>query len=104
VAELVQPQRVGMFDQTLMHQVDLGLGFLLESSKYGPNVPYGYGPHASPRTYGHGGAQCAQGYCDPEAGLVVAYVFNGRPGEAQHQRRALALNTTLYEALCHRQP
>lgn len=100
LAALTTPQRVGKFDQTLGHIVDFGLGFLLDSNRYGPDtVPYGYGRHCSPRTFGHGGSQCSQGYCDPEHRLVVAYIFNGRPGEGQHQRRARALNDAIYQDL-----
>ena len=99
-AALTEPQRVGKFDQTLGHLVDFGLGFLLDSNQYGPDtVPYGYGRYCSPRTFGHGGSQCSQGYCDPEHGLVVAYIYNGRPGEGQHQRRVRALNDAIYRDL-----
>lgn len=97
VTALTARHRVGELDLTLGHVVDFGLGFIIDSNRYGVDtVPYGYGRYCSPRTFGHGGAQCSQGYCDPEAGLVVAYAFNGRPGEGQHQRRARALNEAIY--------
>ncbi len=100
VAALTARHRVGELDLTLGHVVDFGLGFIIDSNRYGVDtVPYGYGRYCSPRTFGHGGAQCSQGYCDPEAGLVVAYAFNGRPGEGQHQRRARALNEAIYRDL-----
>lgn len=100
VAALTARHRVGEYDLTLGHTVDYGLGFIIDSNRYGAvTVPYGYGQYCSPRTFGHGGAQCSQGYCDPEAGLVVAYAFNGRPGEGQHQRRARALNEAIYRDL-----
>ena len=100
VAALTARHRVGEYDLTLGHTVDYGLGFIIDSNRYGAvTVPYGYGQYCSPRTFGHGGAQCTQGYCDPEAGLVVAYAFNGRPGEGQHQRRVRAFNEALYRDL-----
>ena len=92
--------RVGEFDLTLAHVVDFGLGVILDSNRYGiETVPYGYGRFCSPRTFGHGGAQSSQGWCDPEAGLVVAYFFNGRPGEAQHNRRARKFNEAVFADL-----
>ena len=97
VAAMTERQRVGAFDQTLGHVVDFGLGVIVDSNRYGPDtVPYGYGRHCSPRTFGHGGAQSSQGWCDPEAGLVVAYFFNGRAGEGWHHRRAKAFNEAVY--------
>ncbi len=97
VAAMTARHRVGEFDQTLGHVVDFGLGVIVDSNRYGAaTVPYGYGKYCSPRTFGHGGAQSSQGWCDPEAGLVVAYFFNGRAGEAQHHRRAKGLNEAIY--------
>lgn len=99
-AALTTRQRRGKFDQTFGHIVDFGLGFLIDSNQYGPDtVPYGYGRYSSPATYGHGGSQCSQGYCDPDHGLVVACVFNGRPGEGQHQRRLRMFNEAIYRDL-----
>jgi CubicO group peptidase (beta-lactamase class C family) len=97
VAALTTRQRTGEFDRTLGHVVDFGLGVIVDSNQYGlDTVPYGYGRYCSPRTFGHGGAQSSQGWCDPEEGLVVAYYFNGRAGEAQHHRRAKGLNEAIY--------
>ena len=97
VAALTARHRVGDFDQTLGHVIDFGLGVIVDSNRYGlDTVPYGYGRRCSPRTFGHGGAQSSQGWCDPEAGLVVAYYFNGRAGEGQHQRRAKAFNDAIW--------
>jgi len=98
VATMIDRHRVGSFDQTLGHIIDYGLGFIIDSNRYGADtVPYGYGRYCSPRTFGHGGSQSSQGYCDPEYSLVVAYLFNGRPGEGQHQRRARAFNEAIYQ-------
>ncbi len=88
VAEMTRPQRVGLFDLTLQHIMDFGLGFMLDSKRYGmKTVPYGFGSGCSERAFGHGGSQSSIGFADPEHGLVVAYVANIRPGEPHHQRR-----------------
>ena len=88
IAELTRPQRVGMFDETFQHVIDFGLGVILNSRKYGPvTVPYGYGPVASDRAFGHGGSQSSIAFADPQRDLVVVIVCNGRPGEGRHQRR-----------------
>jgi CubicO group peptidase (beta-lactamase class C family) len=100
VEAMTARHRVGEYDLTLAHIVDFGLGVIIDSNRYGSEtVPYGYGKYCSPRTFGHGGAQSSQGWCDPERGLVVAYVFNGRPGEGQHNRRARQLNEAIYADL-----
>ncbi len=93
-------QRVGMFDHTFQHVVDCGLGFIISSNRYGrETVPYGYGRHASEETFGHSGSQSSAAFADPAHGLVVAWVFNGMPGERAHQKRARELNTAIYEDL-----
>ena len=100
VEAMTARHRVGRFDQTLAHIVDFGLGVILDSNLYGAEtVPYGYGRYCSPRTFGHGGAQSSQGWCDPESGLVVAYYFNGRPGEGQHNRRVRLFNEAISQDL-----
>lgn len=88
VAEMTRPQRVGQFDLTLQHVMNFGLGFMLDSKRYGPTtVPYGFGSGCSEAAFGHGGSQSSLAFADPEHGLVVAYVANIRPGEPHHQRR-----------------
>lgn len=100
VCAMTARHRVGEYDTTLMHIVDFGLGVILDSNRYGTDtVPYGYGKYCSPRTFGHGGAQSSQGWCDPEQELVVAWFFNGRPGEGQNSRRTRQLNEAIYEDL-----
>ena len=93
-------RRTGMHDETFHHRIDFGLGLIIESNRYGAEtVPYGYGRYCSPRTFGHGGAQSSIGFADPEHGLVVAWVANGRPGEPQHNRRNRVLNEAIYRDL-----
>ena len=92
--------RVGEYDRTLGHVVDFGLGVIVDSNRYGPDtVPYGFGPHCSPRTFGHGGNQSSMAFCDPEHELVVAWATNGMCGEPKHQRRNRAINAAIYEDL-----
>ncbi len=96
VAAMTARHRVGEYDLTLGHVIDFGLGVIIDSNRYGAaTVPYGYGQYCSPRAFGHGGAQSSQGWCDPETGLVVAYYFNGRAGEGQHNRRTRQLNEAI---------
>ncbi len=106
-ARIISPQtveamtarhRVGMLDETFRHVIDWGLGFMINSAMYGwETAPYGFGPHASPRAFGHGGAQSSGAYADPEHQLAVAYVFNGTPGERRHHERIRPLNAAIYE-------
>jgi CubicO group peptidase (beta-lactamase class C family) len=98
-AAITSPQRAGMFDETFKHTLDWGLGVIIDSKKYGPGAPYGYGPHASPRTFGHGGSQSSVGFGDPEYGLAVAVIFNGLPGEARHDRRLKRVTAAIYDDL-----
>lgn len=96
VAAMTARHRVGEYDQTLGHIIDFGLGVIIDSNRYGAaTVPYGYGQYCSPRAFGHGGAQSSQGWCDPEIGLVVAWFFNGRAGEGQHNRRTRQMNEAI---------
>jgi CubicO group peptidase (beta-lactamase class C family) len=100
VAELTTRSRIGKFDLTFKHIVDWGLGFIVNSAKYGKaSVPYGFGPHAAPKTFGHGGSQSSVGMGDPEHGLVIALVFNGMAGEAVHQIRMRSTLAAIYEDL-----
>jgi CubicO group peptidase (beta-lactamase class C family) len=100
VEALTARHRAGMVDRTFQRVLDWGLGFILDSKASNPDVPpYGYGAHASSRTFGHSGSQSSCAFCDPERGLVVAWAANGMPGEPRHQARADALNTAIYEDL-----
>jgi CubicO group peptidase (beta-lactamase class C family) len=92
--------RVNTHDKTFNAVIDWGLGFIINSSIYGrDDTPYQYGPHASPRTFGHSGNQSSAGFADPEHGLAVAVVFNGLAGEARHQPRMRETLAAIYEDL-----
>ena len=100
VEAITARHRVGMYDKTFRHVIDWGLGFVLQSNQYGVGtVPYGYGPHASPRTFGHSGSRSSIGYADPQHGLVVACLFNGAPDGAKHDARMREVNAAIYEDL-----
>ena len=100
VEALTARHRTGMLDQTFDFVIDWGLGFILNSNAPGEDsMPYGYGPYASRRTFGHGGHESSGGFCDPERGLVVAFVFNGKPGDAAHHARRGTLMRAIYEDL-----
>ena len=100
VEALVARHRAGMYDHTFRHVMDWGLGFVINSNQYGADtVPYGYGPHASYRTFGHSGYQSSSAFADPEHGLAVAIICNGTPGEAAHDARMRAVHAALYEDL-----
>jgi CubicO group peptidase (beta-lactamase class C family) len=100
LADFSARQRVGMFDETLQHTVDFGLGVIVDSNRYGRDtVPYGFGPFCSEQTFGHGGSQCSIGFADPAHGFVICWAANGRPGEPQHQRRNRAINEAIYRDL-----
>jgi CubicO group peptidase (beta-lactamase class C family) len=100
VEAMTARHRAGIRDETFKHVIDWGLGFIINSNQYGPNsVPYGYGPHASPRTFGHSGSQSSSAFADPENRLVVVCVCNGMPGEPAHQSRMRAIHTAVYKDL-----
>ena len=96
---MTSPQRVGMRDETFKHQMDWGLGFMVNSIRYGDTVPYGFGPHASQACFGHGGSQSSIALADPAHKLVVAIVCNGMPGEPAHQQRMGRVLAAVYEDL-----
>lgn len=100
VEALTTRQRIGMFDDTFQQVLDWGLGFAIDSKRYGrERVPYGFGRYASDASFGHGGSQSSCGFADPESQVVVAWAFNGLPGERRHQLRAHELNSAIYEDL-----
>lgn len=92
--------REGLYDQTLFHTVDFGLGVILDSNRYGADtVPYGYSPYCSESTFGHGGSQSSIGFADPDSELVVCYVANCRIGEPRHQKRNREIVSAIYRDL-----
>lgn len=95
-SQMISPQRVGMVDQTFKTTLDWGFGVMIDSKRYAGEHPYGYGPHASERTFGHSGNQSSCVFADPDRGLVVAWCTNGMPGEEKHQARQRALNTAAF--------
>ncbi len=100
VEALTTPHRVGMYDLTFKHKLDWGLGFIINSSHYGTELPpYGYGRYASRRCFGHGGFQSSTGFADPEHGLVVAVLTNGSPGEPRHTERFRDVTEAIYQDL-----
>lgn len=103
-AQMTHRQRAGMLDHTFKQTVDWGLGLAINSAHHAPGnawhrIPYGYGPHASTDTFGHGGAQSSVAFADPQHQLAVAIVFNGMPGEAKHQLRINPILDAMYEDL-----
>lgn len=100
VEALTARHRVGMLDHTFQHVLDWGLGFIVDSNLYGADtVPYGYGPHASRRTYGHSGYRSVVAFADPGPRLVVALAFNGTPTHEAHEARVRAVLGAVYEDL-----
>lgn len=100
VEALAARHRVGLVDQTFRAQLDWGLGFIVNSAWHGEaESPYGYGPHAGRRAFGHSGARSSVGFCDPDRDLVVALALNGLPSDAVHRARAHALGAAIYEDL-----
>lgn len=100
VAALTRPHRTGLHDATFRHVVDFGLGFVLNSNRYGlETLPYGYGPAAGESAFGHSGSQSSCAFADPKHELVVAWACNGLPGEPRHQQRQRALNAAVYQDL-----
>lgn len=101
VEALTTPSRVGLFDETFGRAKDWGLGFALDTarSRDGDDAALSFGPHASPRAFGHGGYRSSLGFADPEHGLVAAFVVNGTPPDDVHARRARAITTAIYEDL-----
>jgi CubicO group peptidase (beta-lactamase class C family) len=100
VEAMTARHRTGMVDLTFKHLLDWGLGFIVNSARYGEEtVPYGYGHHASPRTFGHSGYRSSVGLADPERGLAVALGFNGTPSNERHEQRVRSVLDAIYEDL-----
>jgi CubicO group peptidase (beta-lactamase class C family) len=91
VEALTARHRVGLYDETFHAQLDWGLGFSIDA--------FAMGRHASPRTFGHGGALSAIALADPEHRLVAVVQTNGMCGNDDHYLRLDAVTTALYEDL-----
>jgi len=100
IEAMVARHRTGLRDLTFQLTLDWALGFIPNTQNDDmQRFGYGFGPHASPRAFGHGGNQSSLGMADPEHDLVVAVVFNGLPGETAHAARMRSLMTAIYEDL-----
>lgn len=100
VQTMISRHRENMLDQTFQRELDFGLGVIVNSNRYGADkAPYSFGRHTGEAAFGHGGAQCAIGFADPEHNLAVAWVLNGLPGEPRHDKRNREINTAIYEDL-----
>jgi CubicO group peptidase (beta-lactamase class C family) len=94
--------RCGLHDDSFGQVLDWGLGLTLDSRIHhgGAVHLYGYGPHASPRAWGHSGFRTTLAFCDPEYGLVVTCSWNGMVGDDHiHSARQNALCGAIYEDL-----
>jgi CubicO group peptidase (beta-lactamase class C family) len=103
VAAMTARHRCGLPDVSFDNQLlDWGLGLALDSRVHfgGATHLYGYGPHASPRTFGHSGFRTTVAFCDPAGGLVVACSWNGMVADDRiHSDRQNALCGAIYEDL-----
>jgi CubicO group peptidase (beta-lactamase class C family) len=102
VEALTARQRCGLHDHTFGQVLDWGLGLLLDSKLHhaGATHLYGYGPYASPRSFGHSGFRTTLAFCDPEHDLTVACSWNGLvASDAVHSERQNALCAAIYEDL-----
>ncbi|MBV8780364.1 MAG: beta-lactamase family protein [Phycisphaerae bacterium] len=98
VRQMTSRQREKKLDLTFKRVIDWGFGFIVNSARYGDDgLPYGFGPHASDNTFGHGGNQSSCGLADPKHRIVAAWVCNGLPGELRHNFRVKAINAAIYE-------
>lgn len=103
VAAMTARHRCGLPDASFDNQpLDWGLGLALDSRIHfaGGTHLYGYGPHASPRAFGHSGYRTTVAFCDPEHDLVVACSWNGMVADDRiHSDRQNALCGAIYEDL-----
>jgi CubicO group peptidase (beta-lactamase class C family) len=102
VEALTARHRCAMYDTSWGLVLDWGLGLTLDSRLHrnGATHLYGYGRHASPRTFGHSGFRTTTAFCDPECGLVVACSWNGMVADdGIHSARQNALCEAVYEDL-----
>jgi CubicO group peptidase (beta-lactamase class C family) len=89
---------VGATDRVFGAVLDRGLGFVLDSKRYGPESAW-YGTRGSGRAFGHGGYLCSVAFADPGHGLAVALAWNGLAPPEKHARRTRETLDALYEDL-----
>lgn len=100
VEAMTARHRVGLRDETFGVVIDWGLGVMVNSWQYQRRpTPYGYGDHAAPRAFGHGGSQSSIAFGDPEHGLAVALVTDRMAGEKDNHRRTQPVLTAVYDDL-----
>jgi len=100
VAALTARHRVGLWDHTFRHQLDWGLGFIVNSAYHGEETsPYSYGSHASLRTFGHSGYRSTVAFADPDADLIVCLAVNATPDDDAHRQRFNAVLDAIYTDL-----
>ena len=103
VEAMTSRHRCGLADVSFDNQLlDWGLGLALDSRiHYGGGTHlYGYGPHASSRTFGHSGFRTTVAFCDPAHALIVACSWNGMVADDRiHSARQNALCGAIYEDL-----
>jgi CubicO group peptidase (beta-lactamase class C family) len=99
VQMLTAAHRRGIYDLSFKQVMDWGLGFIVNTHPGTDQSGYGYGPLASPQTFGHSGNQSSCGFCDPTNNLIAAWFCNGMPDQARHAQRQRRINEAIYEDL-----
>jgi CubicO group peptidase (beta-lactamase class C family) len=59
----------------------------------------GLGSIASPRTFGHGGVGSSYCWADPDSGVSLAYLTNGRVPDPWHSARLDVISNTVHAAI-----
>jgi CubicO group peptidase (beta-lactamase class C family) len=88
VEAITARHRVGLFDETFHCHCDWGLGFAVDN--------FAMGRHASPRSFGHGGALSSYSFADPEHDVVAVVQTNGMCASDDHYRRLDVFMTAVY--------
>jgi len=100
VEAMTARHRVGLRDETFGVVMDWGLGVIVNSWQYQKRpTPYGFGDHASPRAFGHGGSESSLAFADPEHGVAFALICNGTPGEKPNHVRTQAVVNAVYDEM-----
>lgn len=91
VQQITAVAREGIYDELQGVDTPWSLGFAVNCILSGR--------HASPKAFGHGGSQSSWAFADPEHGLAVCCLCNGKPGPDLHYKRVGAVSTAVYEDL-----